>query len=265
MSVVLVTGGTGVLGRALVQQLNGRADVRVLSRRASDDPSVVQGDLDTGAGLEAAVAGVDVIAHCASAADYRRPRHDVEQTRRLLLATGGRRPHVVYISIVGVDKIPFGYYKAKLECEDLIEDSGLPWTVLRTTQFHDLALFFLQLMTKLPVVVVPKGFQGQPVDVGEVAARMAELVLGEPAGRVPDMGGPRIEDSADLARAYLELTKRRRPVVHVPMPGKVMAGFRAGHHMVTGDGTHGQRTFADYLREKVRPDGSVDAPYTLRR
>lgn len=265
MSTVLVTGGTGVLGSALVKQLGGRADLRVLSRRASDDQAFVQGDLETGQGLEAAVDGVDVIAHCASAADYRRPRRDVEQTRRLLLAAGDRRPHIVYISIVGIDRIPFRYYKAKLECEQLIQHSGLPWTIFRTTQFHDLALLFLQIMTKLPVAIVPRGFRGQPVDVDEVAIRMAELVLGEPAGRVPDMGGPRIEDAADMVRTYLELTKRSRRIVQAPLPGKVAGGFRAGHHMVTGDGIHGRRTFSDYLHERVRPDGSVDAPYKLRR
>lgn len=265
MSTVLVTGGTGVLGSALVKELKGRADVRTLSRRTSEDPAVVQGDLETGAGLEAAVDGVDIIAHCASAADYRRPRRDVEQTRRLLLATGERRPHVVYISIVGIDRIPFRYYKAKLECEELIKDSGLPWTTLRATQFHDLALLFLQLMTKPPVAIVPKGFRAQPVDVNEVAARIAELALGDPAGRAPDMGGPRIEDAADMVHHYLELTKRNRRVVQAPMPGRTMAGFRAGHHMVTGDGIHGERTFSDYLHDRVRPDGSVDAPYKLRR
>lgn len=265
MSSVLVTGGRGVLGSALLRHLSGQADLRVLSRRPSDDPAVMRGDLETGEGLAAAFRGVDVIAHCASAADYRRPRRDVEQTRRLLLATGNRRPHVVYISIVGIDEIPFRYYKAKLECESLIKDSGLPWTIFRTTQFHDLALLFLQLMTKPPVAIVPRGIQGQPVDVGEVAARMAELVLAEPSGRAPDMGGPRVEDAADMVRTYLELTKRRRRIVQAPLPGRTIAAFREGHHMVTGDGLHGQRTFDDYLREKVRPDGSVDPPYKLRR
>lgn len=265
MSTVLVTGGTGVLGSALVKQLEGRADVRTLSRRASDNPDVVRGDLETGEGLEAAVDGVDVIAHCATAADYRRPRRDVEQTRRLLLAAGNRRPHVAYISIVGIDRIPFRYYKAKLECEELIQHSGLPWTIFRTTQFHDLALLFLQILTKPPVAIVPRGFQGQPVDVNEVAIRMAELVLGEPAGRAADMGGPRIENATDMVRTYLELTKKGRRVVQVPLPGKVAGGFRAGHHMVTSDGIHGQRTFSQYLKERVRPDGTVDAPYKLRR
>ena len=263
---VLVTGGTGVLGRELVQRLDARADVHVLSRKPADRPGLVHGDLSTGDGLGAALDGVEVVAHCASASDYRHPARDIDQTRRLVEAAAPTHARIVYISIVGVDKIPFGYYRAKLACEQLIEQSGLPWTTLRTTQFHDLALMFLMLATKSPVVVLPRGLRGQPVDTGEVADRMAELVLGPPAGRVPDLGGPEVLQSEAMVRHYLELTRRRRPVIQIPMPGRVLAGFRAGHHLLS-DGTRGTRTFHDYLQTKIRPDGSVNWPYepTLRR
>jgi uncharacterized protein YbjT (DUF2867 family) len=264
---VLVTGGTGILGGQLVQRLKDRAEVRVLSRRPAERPGHLQGDLSTGNGLSTALDGVDVVAHCASAADYRHPERDVDQTRRLLEAAALHGPHIVYISIVGVDEIPFGYYRAKLACERLIERSGLPWTTLRTTQFHDLALMFLMLATKSPVVVLPRGLRGQPVNTGDVADRMAELVLGQPAGRVPDFGGPEVLEGKAMVRRYLELTSRRRPVIQVPVPGRVMAGFRAGHHLQSDGGVRGTRTFEEYLRTKVGPDGKVDWPYepTLRR
>src|SRR5690242_6406738 len=112
---VLVTGGTGVLGRELVHRLQERTEVRVLSRRPSQGPGFVQGDLETGDGLAAAVEDVDVIAHCASAADYRRPQRDVTQLRQLLNATSGARPHLVFVSIVGVDRVRFGFFQAKLD------------------------------------------------------------------------------------------------------------------------------------------------------
>jgi uncharacterized protein YbjT (DUF2867 family) len=264
---VLVTGGTGVLGREIVRRLTDQAEVQVLSRRPAGRPGLLQGDLSTGDGLSTALDGVDVVAHCASAADYRHPERDVDQTRRLLAAAAPHSPHVVYISIVGVDKIPFGFYRAKLACERLIEQSGLPWTTLRTTQFHDLALMFLMLATKSPVVVLPRGLRGQPVDAAEVADRMAELALGKPAGRVPDLGGPEVLEGKAMAHRYLELTHRRRPVIQVPVPGRVMAGFRAGHHLLADGGVRGTRTFEEYLRMKIRPDGGVDWPYepTLRR
>src|SRR5262245_7600903 len=101
---VLVTGGTGVLGREVAPRLRERgAEVRVLTRKPDAGPGFVQGDLETGSGVAAAVAGMDAIAHCASAGDWRHPHRDLRQTRNLLAAANPSRPHVVYISIVGVD------------------------------------------------------------------------------------------------------------------------------------------------------------------
>jgi uncharacterized protein YbjT (DUF2867 family) len=211
------------------------------------------------------VADVDVIAHCASGASWTRPERDLVQTRNLLAAAGHTRPHLVYISIVGVDRIRFGYFRAKHACERLIESSGLPWTVLRTTQFHDLVLMFLILLGKGPVAVTPRGILGQPVDVGEVADRMADLVLGPPAGRVPDLGGPAVEEVTDLMRQYLAATGRHKPVVGLTLFGRAAADYRAGHQLVGDRGERGQRTFADFLRGRVGPDGAVTAPYELRQ
>jgi len=274
---VLVTGGTGVIGRELVARLRERGvAVRVLSRRGGPGPGdgsshgglpgdgSVQGDLNTGAGLAAAVAGVDVIAHCASATNYRRPEQDVEQVRNLLAALGGARPHLLYISIVGVDRVRFGYYRAKLATEKLIASSGLPWTTLRTTQFHDFVLMFLLLLTKPPVVPLPRGFRAQPVDVAEVADRMATLALGEPAGRVPDLGGPRVESMDELTRWFLRLRGQRKLVLPVPVPGRIAADFRAGGHLLGPDGVTGGRDFAEYVRDRMGPDGTIEMPYQLK-
>jgi uncharacterized protein YbjT (DUF2867 family) len=265
MTTVLVTGGSGVLGRRVVARLRERgADVRVLSRRPGGEPGRVQGDLETGAGLTEAVAGVDVIVHCASAGDWLHPQRDVVQTRNLLAAVGSARPHIVYVSIVGVDRIRFGYFRAKFACERLIAASGLPWTVLRATQFHELILTFLMLLAKGPVAVTVRGFSSQPVDVGEVAERTTDLALGAPAGRVPDLGGPRVEDMTDLMRQYLAATGRRKPVVPMPAFGTRVADFRAGYQLLGPGADQGTRTFADYLREHVAADGTVATPYELR-
>jgi uncharacterized protein YbjT (DUF2867 family) len=265
MTTVLVTGGSGVLGRQVVARLRERgAEVRVLSRRAGGEPGRVQGDLETGAGLAEAVTGVDVIVHCASAGDWLRPRRDIVQTRNLLAAVGPARPHIVYVSIVGVDRVRFGYYRAKLDCERMIESSGLPWTVLRATQFHELILMFLMTLAKGPVAWTVRGFASQPVDVGEVADRMADLALGEPAGRVPDLGGPRAETMTDLMRQYLVATGRRKPVVRLPAFGKGVRDFRAGYHLLGPGADQGTRSFADYLRNRLTADGRIAAPYELR-
>ncbi|GAB2854015.1 NAD(P)H-binding protein [Streptomyces deserti] len=241
MTTILVTGGTGTLGRLVTERL--RADgheVRVLSRHAQ--PYAV--DLrEGGPGLDAAVAGVDTIVHCASS-----PRGGDEQAATHLIAAARRAGvgHLVYISIVGVDRVPFGYYKSKLAVEKLVEESGLGWTVLRTTQFHDLLFMLFQGLSKLPVLLLPAGVRDQPVEVAEVADRLAELAPGAPAGRVADMGGPEVRTLESLARAYLRATGRRRAVVNVPLWGAAYRAFRGGGHL-TPERAVGKGTFEAYL------------------
>jgi uncharacterized protein YbjT (DUF2867 family) len=247
---VLVTGGTGVLGRELVRRLRDQVEVRVLSRRPPPGPGFVQGDLETGEGVEAAVDGVDVIAHCASAADYRRPQRDVTQTRQLLDAARGARPHLVYISIVGADRMRYGFLQAKLDAERLVENSGLPWTILRATEFHDLMLMFLMRLSTGPVAVVPRNSMFQPVDAGDVADRMTELVRGPAAGRVPELGGPKVESMAELMRSYLATVQRRRPIVTLPLWGRLGAALGVGDHLLT-DGDRGTVTFAEFLHARI--------------
>jgi uncharacterized protein YbjT (DUF2867 family) len=245
MTTILVTGGTGTLGRLVTERL--RADgheVRVLSRHAQ--PYAV--DLRKGGpGLDAAVAGVDTVVHCASSPGG----GDVEAARQLIDAArkAGVR-HLVYISIVGVDRVPYGYYKAKLAVEQLVEESGLGWTVLRATQFHDLVVRVFRAMSKLPVMLLPAGVKDQPVEVAEVADRLAELALADPAGRVEDMGGPEVRTFDSLARAYLRASGRRRLVLHLPLWGKAYRSFRSGGHLAPGQAV-GKGTFEEYLGRGV--------------
>src|SRR4028118_1312660 len=204
-SEVLVTGGTGSLGRRVVNRLRGPGcEVRTLSR-SERGAGVVRGDLLTGEGLARALEGVDILIHCAS--NPRKPRQtDVEGTGRLLEAAGRAGvSHAVFVSIVGVDRNPYlPYYRAKLEAERIVERSPVPWTILRATQFHEFALKQIQLLERIPVMMMPRGFLLQPMDIGEVAGRMVELALSEPTGRVPDIGGPEVRTFPDLARSYLQ-------------------------------------------------------------
>src|SRR5919112_1183050 len=189
-SPILVTGGTGTLGRHVVRRLHDAGyDVRVLTRHsdaAKDGIEFMTGDLTTGEGIAPAVDGIETIVHLAGSA-----KGDEDKARNLVRATSSqtRLPHLVYISVVGAQRIPidsrvdramFGYFASKLAAEKVIEDSGLPWTTLRPTQFYDLILMVAKQMTKLPVIPVPVGFCFQPVDAGDVAGRLVELTLGEP-------------------------------------------------------------------------------------
>lgn len=251
---ILVTGGTGTLGRVVVERLVAAGhQARVLTRRANPPgkPGVRwhTGDLTSGVGLAEAVDGVGAIVHCAS--DPRHPGNDVTGTRRLIEAasrTGS--PHLVYISIVGVDRVPLGYYRAKWEVERVIEAAGLPWTILRATQFHDLVMMVAHALAKSPVVPVPAGVSDQPVDVREVAARLVDLATGPALGRVADLGGPEIRTLKDLFRSYLRATRRRRLLLPVALPGAAFRAARAGGHLAPAH-ADGRVTFEEFLAEKV--------------
>ncbi|MEU6868533.1 NAD(P)H-binding protein [Streptomyces sp. NPDC046876] len=228
-TTILVTGGTGNLGGLVVTRLRAAGhDVRVLSRRSPDHPV----DLRDGSGLDAAMAGAEVVVHCASSprgGDDVAARHLIEAARR-----AGTVKNIVYISIVGVDVVPLGYYTVKHRVEQMLLESGLGVTILRTTQFHDLVAGVVDQVAKVPAplpVPVPKGVRVQPIDVAEVADRMAELAVPAAAGRVADMGGPEVHGLADLARAHLAATGRRRRVVEIPLAGRAYAAFRRGGHL----------------------------------
>ncbi|WP_025359881.1 SDR family oxidoreductase [Kutzneria albida] len=242
---MLVTGGTGTLGRQIVDRLLDRGQpVRVLSRTARQGrvPSVAV-DLRTGAGLDAALDGVGTVVHCASGMG----KSDVDAARNLVRAArAAGSPHVVYISIVGIDRVPLGYYKAKLATERVLAESGLPLTILRTTQFHDLLGTVFGALAKSPVVPAFSAVRFQPIDSGEVAERMTELALGEPKGRVADMGGPRVLSLREALDAYLRATGRRRLVLPVPLPGALGRALREGGNL-TPDNAVGTGTFEQYL------------------
>ena len=250
MNLILVTGGTGTLGRPLVELLTSRgAAVRVLSRRPRPAPAPPHewctGDLRRGQGIEEAVAGAGTIIHCATG------RGDIVAARALLAAARrAGRPHLVYISIVGIDRVPVGYYRSKLATERLIADCGLPWTILRATQFHDLIARGCAALARLPVLPVPAATSFQPVDAGEVAARLAELATGTPSGRVSDMAGPQVRAAADLARSYLGASGRYRRVQPVWLPGRAAAAARRGGLLAPGHAS-GQVTFEDFLGSRL--------------
>lgn len=244
---ILVTGGTGTVGREVVRLLRdaGRQP-RVLSRKRG--PGLVTGDLVTGAGLEEAVRGVGVVVHAAT-----RPGRDVTGLHRLVAAarSTGAHPHVVLISIVGADRVPLRYYRERCAVEDALVDSGLPWTVQRSTQFHALLDRLLGMAARLPVLPVPAGTDMQPIDEREVAARLVELAGAEPAGRAPDLGGPEVRAFADLAHTWLAARRGRRPVLPIRVPGRVARGYRDGGHLTPGH-AEGRVTFASYLAERNR-------------
>jgi len=250
---ILVTGGTGTLGGHVVPLLReaGRT-VRVLSRHgreAADGVEYVTADLlkDDDEGLRAALEGTEVVLHLAGG-----PKGDDVATRNLVRAAqrAGVK-HLVYISVVGADTVPVAWLKNKLAAERAVAESGIPFTTLRAAQFHDLVLTVVEKMTKLPVLPVPGGLRFEPVDSRDVAARLVELTLGEPAGLVPDLAGPKVYGMSELSGGYLRALGRRRPKMPVRIPGKAGRAYRAGENLAREGATRGERTWEAFVGERV--------------
>lgn len=257
MSKILVTGGNGTLGRAVVARLlTHHHTVRLFNHHASSSASpeveVYIGDLVRGTGLSAAVAGMDAIIHCASNFREEQHRTDIEGTQSLLKAAlaQGERPHLVYISIVGVDQSTYPYYVAKREAEALIEEGPLPWTIMRATQYHDLVLKLLQSfgIDTRSEVSVPQGMRFQSIDHREVADRLVTLAEQGPSGHTPDMGGPQVLTIEEMAATYLRLQGRKAVVRPEPLPGAMFNVFRSGINLVP-DHADGTITWEAFLQQ----------------
>jgi uncharacterized protein YbjT (DUF2867 family) len=243
MSIVLVTGGTGTFGQALVPVLASRGhEVRVMSRRPGAGTHT--GNLATGEGLAEAAAGAELVVHAAT--DRRLGRSDPLQTRNLLAAAHGCR-HLLYVSIVGVDAIPFGYYRAKLGCEELIAGSPVPSTTLRATQFHELIAMGLRTASGWPVTPLPLDLVFQSVAAAEVAARVADLLDGPPLGRAPDFGGPEVLSGWQLTATWRAQHGQPRRVLNLRLPGRTYRALADGLHTCP-DHADGRQTWAQFVQ-----------------
>lgn len=224
---ILITGGTGTLGRLVVTQLVADHPLRVLSRGRKASVAGVEhvtADLTTGRGITDALAGVRTVIHLAGG-----PKGDDVAARHLMKAVSAADvEHVVAISVVGADRMPLGYFRAKHELEKTLAASGVGWSLVRSAQFHELCLDLAMKLGRLPVVPDPRGLQFQPVAAAEVADRIVELALGHPSGRVGDMVGSATYSVPDLVRTALAPRGKHRLFVPVRIPGKAGRAYRAG-------------------------------------
>lgn len=237
---ILVTGGTGTLGRVFASAAaQAGHDVRIMSRRTRPTweaahlgvaaPGWAQADLKTGEGVREAVEGMDAVLHAATSPGLGAKKVDVEGTRRLLdAAQAAGVGHFMYPSIVGIDEIPLGYYRRKREAERLVKESPVPHTLLRATQFHAFVDQVFSALASLPLVaLLPTDFQMQSVAASEVAQHLARHVE-RPGERLADFGGPEVSSVGEQARIWLEAHAKRRRLVRLPLPGKTARAFRRG-------------------------------------
>lgn len=252
MIQTLVTGATGTLGKALIPRLTAAGHVvRAASRSPPEDSEEglnwVNLDLVTGSGLKPALENIDVVVHAATAPQGDTATVDVEGTKRLLVAANDAGvAHFLYPSIVGVADIPLTYYEHKAAAETAVEESEMPTTIIRSTQFHAFVAELLDIVAKLPLWPLPTNVRMQPVAVGAVADVIVDHATLTARGRPNPIGGPEIHLGRELAQVYRDVRRLRRPIIRFPIPGKTMAAFRAGH-ATCPDYRTGTRTWESWL------------------
>jgi uncharacterized protein YbjT (DUF2867 family) len=242
-----VLGGTGVAGSAVAEELRRRGhEVRVLGRRV-DGPGRV--DVESGAGLPDAVAGLDVLV---DALNGRSPRpRDASAVlvaglgRALAAAREAGVGHVVSLAIVGAERVPLGYYRVKVEQERVVRACGIPSTIVRATQFHGLIDDAFAATARAGVLLAPRG-ELQTVDPHEVAAVVVAAAEAAEPGGDQAIAGPEITPIAELARAWREHRGVRRPVLRLPAVGPLLRAVARGE-LVDPGARRGSVTFRAWL------------------
>jgi uncharacterized protein YbjT (DUF2867 family) len=247
---IAVAGGTGLVGRYVVAELRAAGhDPVVLTRSAGAD--VITGD-----GLDAALDGTRAVIDVTNttAMGGRKSVAFFTAGTGNLLAAGRRAgvQHHVVLSIVGTGRpgMSSGYNAGKVAQEALVRRSGMPFSIMRATQFHQ---FIPELLDRIPgpVLVVPR-MRIQPVAACEVAAVLAALAAGPPAGMAPEIAGPEPAELAGLAHQLSRARGSRRPVLPVRVPGAAGRAMAEGAMLPAGPGLRGTQTFAGWLAGSCR-------------
>ncbi len=263
MARLLVTGGTGALGSAVVNHLKSTDNsARLLSRKPAPvdlDSGIewAQGDIVSGVGLMDALKNVDIVVNCTGDAQnvY---ETDVLGVKRLAeAAKQAEVRHFFHISIVGIERIDLAYYRHKISAETAVIDSGVPYSIQRVTQFHTLLDFMMTKLKESPegfILPIAHDALFQLIDTRDVAAYTAPFLTAEPVGRLPDVGGSEILRVAEIARTYLKARGIDNPAFVDPekgfFPPSAVEAFRQGINTVP-ENRYGQITWADYVGEMV--------------
>ena len=249
---MLITGGTGLLGRSLSGIFSENLLPCTIASRHKPPGAMDWRKLDlaTGEGCDEAVAGKKILFHLASDAANPSYTTDVDGTKRLLDAAARNGvAHFIYISIVGIDRMPLKYYKIKLAAEQEIILSGVPYTILRATQFHEFVDFMLNKLLPYPVGMLPKKALVQPVESRAVAWKLFRLSKGAPLNSTVEMGGPEVLTLGEMANAWLGARRKSKWILNLPSLTASNKALAAGG-LTTPENSMECLTWQDWLREK---------------
>jgi uncharacterized protein YbjT (DUF2867 family) len=214
---IVVIGGSGLIGTQLVKILRGKGHEVLPASRSTGVNTL------TGEGLAEAFAGAAVVVDVANSPTFEdQPSMDFFQTagRNIFAAEAPAGiAHHVALSVVGTERLlAMGYFRAKLAQENLIKSSGIPYTIVRATQFFEFVSGIADSSTKGDTVRLPHALM-QPIAAADVAAILADVAVGNPLNTTIDIAGPDPIHMDDLAGKYLTARRDPRKVVTDPSTG----------------------------------------------
>src|SRR5262252_4336581 len=221
---IAIVGGTGTLGRQVAAELEARGHkVRLLSRHAPE----YRVDLATGDGLAPALAGCEVVVDASNSSSRKPAGILVDGSRRLLEAEAAAGvTHHVCVSMVGCDQVPMSYFRVKADQERVVRQGAVPWSIIRSTQFHELVGTVIAAAGRWRVLPMPRGVL-QPVACADAARAVADVAESAPLKRCFTVAGPEVSEVRDLARTWRKVTGHRAALMPTPVPGTVGLSLQA--------------------------------------
>ncbi|MBO0608875.1 SDR family oxidoreductase [Myceligenerans salitolerans] len=245
---IVIIGGTGLVGRQVVDRLKGEHEVIAASPQTGVDTV-------TGAGLEEVLHGAQVVvdlSNSPSFAEEDATRFFRTSTTNLLRAEqrAGVLHHVI-VSIVGAEGIDAGYMRAKIVQEDLVKGSAAGWSIVRSTQFLEfLAAIADSAMADGVVHMAPVRFQ--PIASADVARIVAEVAVGTPLAGTMEIAGPRTFGFDEIVRRYLAENGDPREVRTDPAATYFGAPLTDGELVPTGPARLGEISYEEWRARQGR-------------
>ncbi|ANN18399.1 LysR family transcriptional regulator [Amycolatopsis orientalis] len=239
-----IIGGTGLIGSQVVRNLNDAGHEAV-----PHSPSTGV-DLLTGQGLDAALDGADVVVNLTNSPTFDEASPAFFRTSMDNLVAAAKKAstgHFVILSIVGVDQVPeLDYYRAKTLQEDILKSSGIPYSIVRATQFMEFVDAVLSWTADENTVRLPST-PIQPIAAADVAAAVSEVSAGKPLNGTLDVGGPDVYPLDELGRITLSAKGDTRSVTIDETAG--MFSAVRGDVLTTKDGARLAPTrYLDWLK-----------------
>lgn len=248
---IVVIGGTGRIGSQLVADLRRRGKEAV---PAAIDTGV---DILTGQGLDEVMAGAEVLVDLANSPTFDEAATAFFEAAGRNLAAAAQRAgvrHRIALSIVGADRLPdSAYLRAKLAQEASIQASGVPYTIVRSTQFFPFIAGIIQAAEVNGEVRLSPALM-QPIAPDDVVGALVDVVLGSPVNGVVEIGGPEAIPINAFAEEYLSAKADPRPVIADPA-APYFGAVLAERSLAPGPGARlGETSLADWLRTSIPAD-----------